>query len=361
MRVKAKCVLLLVLLTVLGITLLYNYHAAVDEEVPGELTRRERLLLQQVTRDPNRVIHYNYPITNEASISREPIDISVEMPAWQEVDKHIVVVTGFSQKKAYVGLGLIASVQAHMPVKKIIVYNLGVHPKIVKQMEQMCNVEVRRFNFTNYPKHAAKIDNKAWKIFALREVLMEYGGFFYASPQVRFRAPINFIIPYILKHEGIIAITNPQNLSVEVTHPDLYGILRTSPARFTKAHPNAFIASEHMWLALNGSVPETKIWTPLLDCASNWRCIGPHGSTWGDIEPNVNGTKAHTHRYDMSALSLLLYRNYYDSWHSDTSMNAILKRIADVIYHLDLHDYLWAHYCNPPKKEIDCSIERKLC
>ena len=36
------------------------------------------------------------------------------------------------------------------------------------QMQQMCNVEVRQFNFTKYPKHVSTIDNRAWKIFALR-------------------------------------------------------------------------------------------------------------------------------------------------------------------------------------------------
>ena len=54
------------------------------------------------------------------------------MPDWKELDHRIVVVTGFSQHLAYFGLGMIASVQAHMPLKKIIVYNLGIHPKLVK-------------------------------------------------------------------------------------------------------------------------------------------------------------------------------------------------------------------------------------
>lgn len=360
MRVKSKYIVLLLLLTLLGLALVYN-HVFLSDEQPSEPHHQERFLLQQVTRDPNRVVHYSYPISNNASMSRDPIDISLEMPPWQEVDKHMVVVTGFSQKKAYLGLGMIVSVQAHMPVKKIIVYNLGLHPRIVKQMEQMCNVEVRRFDFSRYPKHVATTTNLAWKIFALREVLKEYGGFFYASPQVRFRAPINFIVPYILKHEGIITRINPFNKTVDVTHPDLFTALGTREPLFDTAHPGAFIANEHMLMALNSSATEEKIWKPLLKCAGSWRCIGPYGSTWTDVEPFANGTKGHTHRYDTSALSVLLYQNYDDAWCSDEEMNAIFRRIADFRKRYELHDYLWAHYCNPPKKEIDCSIHKRMC
>ncbi|XP_072178576.1 uncharacterized protein [Diadema setosum] len=360
MRLKARSLLLLTVLGLLGV--LVYFYAFMDEDVEdSELQSRERRLLEQVTRDPNRVVYFNYPITNNVSASKEPIDIAVEMPPWQEIDKHIVVVTGFKQTRAYVGLGMIASVQAHMPVKKIIVYNLGIHPKIVKQMQQMCNVEVRRFNFTRYPRHVSRLENGAWKIFALREVMKEYGGFFYASPQVRFRAPINFIIPYLKKHHGILARTNPSNLTVEVSHPSLFRFFRSSAARFVAAHPEAHSAIPHMWLAVNNSETERQFWKPMMDCASNWRCIAPQGSTAVNLDPRSNGTSDHTHQYEASLLSLLLYRNFDHGWCQDVSLEATFKRLADVIHHLDLHDYLWAHYCNPPKKEVDCSIQRKLC
>lgn len=54
-----------------------------------------------------------------------------------ELDRHMPVVTGFRQSEAYLGLGMVASVQSHMPLKRIIVYTMGVHPKIMKQVGGM--------------------------------------------------------------------------------------------------------------------------------------------------------------------------------------------------------------------------------
>ena len=92
------------------------------------------LRFDQVTRDPSRIITYSYPISHTVNVSNETIDISRAMPNLKELDYRMVVVTGFSQHSAYLGLGMIASVQAHMPLKKIIVYNLGIHPKILKMV-----------------------------------------------------------------------------------------------------------------------------------------------------------------------------------------------------------------------------------
>ena len=102
------------------------------DDIPWESRRVLRFDL--VTRDPSRVITYNYPISGNFTLSNITIDLSKEEPDWKELDHRMVVVTGFNQHLAYIGLGMIASVQAHMPLKKVIVYNLGIHPKIVKSV-----------------------------------------------------------------------------------------------------------------------------------------------------------------------------------------------------------------------------------
>lgn len=99
-------------------------------------TFRERELLQHITRDPNRKIVYNYPISNNYTLRKISIDVSKELYSdKEELDRHMPVVTGMRQSEAYLGLGMVASVQSHMPLKRIIVYTMGVHPKIIKQVQ----------------------------------------------------------------------------------------------------------------------------------------------------------------------------------------------------------------------------------
>ena len=38
---------------------------------------------------------------------------------------------------------------------------------VVLQLRQMCNVEVRKVDFTKYPKHVRKTENHAWQILEL--------------------------------------------------------------------------------------------------------------------------------------------------------------------------------------------------
>ena len=51
-----------------------------------------------------------------------------------QLDRQMVIVLGFGSRRMYKGLGCVASIQSHMPFKKIIVYDLGIHPKMVKKV-----------------------------------------------------------------------------------------------------------------------------------------------------------------------------------------------------------------------------------
>ncbi|XP_022104428.1 uncharacterized protein LOC110986671 [Acanthaster planci] len=359
MRLKNKHYLaLLLLLITIGLYFLLFGQGDNDgtDDMPWESRRVLRFDL--ITRDPSRVVSYNYPITNNYTLSNITIDLSKVEPDWKELDHRMVVVTGFNQHLAYIGLGMIASVQAHMPLKKVIVYNLGIHPKIVKSMQQMCNVEVRRFNFDKYPKHLYKTDNKAWRVFALLDILNEYGAFFFVDPHIRFRAPLNLLFPFIIPHKGLIAKPDKKNTTLETTHPSLYHLFGLHIDDFKKHFPNGPAASQDALLVVNSSYLHTKLWSPLIACASKLKCIAPFGAVSNDVVPYG---RTHTHRFDFTAVTLLMYRAFMSSWYKDTRLNMMLDKTIDYVEPGGVHDYIWAHYCNPPKSEIDCSVQKNRC
>ncbi|XP_038059046.1 uncharacterized protein LOC119730298 isoform X2 [Patiria miniata] len=359
MRWKNKHYLVILLLLVsIGLYFFLFGQDNSDEadDIPWE--SRRVLRFDQITRDPSRVITYNYPTTGNYTLSNISIDLSKAEPEWKELDQHMVVVTGFSQHQAYLGLGMIASVQAHMPLKKIVVYNLGIHPKIVKSMQQMCSVEVRQFNFDNYPKHVRKTENKAWRVFALLDVLNEYGAFFYVDPHIRFRAPLNLLFPFIAPHKGLIAKADKKNTTFETTHPSLYHLFGLDKLDIKKNFPHAPAVSQDALLVVNSSDLHTKFWNPLVACASKLKCIAPYGAVPNDVTPYG---RTHTHRYDFTAVTLLMYRTFMSKWYTDARLNKMLDRTHDYTDPGGVHDYIWAHYCNPPKSDIDCSVQKHRC
>ena len=178
------------------------------------------------------------------------------------------------------------------------------------------------------------------------------------DPHVRFRAPINLLIPYISAHKGFIAKVDKRNTTSETTHPTLYQLFGLHMDDFNKRFPQAPAMSEHAFLVVNSTDLQKNFFQPLVSCAMKLKCIAPFGSVTEDVVPRG---RIHTHRYDFSAMSLLLYRTFLTKWFVDTEMNVMLEKIQDYVVPGGVHDYIWAHYCNPPKSEIDCSVHKGRC
>ncbi len=68
-------------------------------------------------------------------INPTPVDLAKgTAPDLTTLDRQMVIVLGFGSRRMYKGLGCVAAIQSHMPFKKIIVYDLGIHPKMVKKV-----------------------------------------------------------------------------------------------------------------------------------------------------------------------------------------------------------------------------------
>jgi len=77
----------------------------------------------------------------------------------------------------------------HYSYKKIIVYDLdGISddPHKVEELGRVCNLELRRFNYTGLPPHVKVLKHFAWKIFVEAEVLAEHDFVIYMDTSVFF-------------------------------------------------------------------------------------------------------------------------------------------------------------------------------
>ncbi|XP_072035436.1 uncharacterized protein [Amphiura filiformis] len=286
MRNKQKGVIAALLFAAVVITG-YYYHIE-----KAELDKQHQIRLKRfsyVTRDPDRRITFSYQTSINQSMNFDVSQVDLasgKMPSDTRLDRQMVIVMGFGSRRMYKGLGCVASIQSHMPFKKIIVYDLGIHPKMVKKLRQMCNVEVRKVDFSKYPKHVRKTENHAWQILELKSILKEYGAFFYIEPDMRLRAPISMLLPYIIKQNGILMDVESDNTTVQVTHPELFRALDMSIVNFKRDFPNAPIGTKFI-AAVNNSALVKTLWKPLADCALSWKCIAPFGSEHKDVVPEV--------------------------------------------------------------------------
>ena len=70
----------------------------------------------------------------------------------------LVVVTAASNNHYAESQDMIGSVQKFLPNTKLIVYDLGLTQKQKEKLHRYCNVEVRPFQFENYPPHTKSND-----------------------------------------------------------------------------------------------------------------------------------------------------------------------------------------------------------
>ncbi|XP_038044630.1 uncharacterized protein LOC119719296 [Patiria miniata] len=299
--------------------------------------------------------------------STEGIDIDI---AWGDIDFHnldlkTVIVTGLSGYTEEEGVGLVASAQIHMPFKKIIIYDLGVKQRTLDRLSPLCNVEIRKFDYTKYPAHVKILRNNAWKLVVITEALEEFGSVFYAHPHLRFRAPISILFPYVKQMHGFIPSMNDDTPLLEVTHPTTLRLMQVKPAQLNRTRgPGGSrgpgVISGHMLLFVMNSTLANRVLPGLRKCYLRSKCLSPPGAMWQLQRP---GKKLHRHHFDQAVLSLMMYKLYGVSWQPREEVQRMMKRLFVVLDEGDpVHELSWSFRCNPPKEEFDPAklLQKKL-
>ena len=236
----------------------------------------------------------------------------------RDLYEHLVVVTAFSNNHFEEAKDMIASVQTCLPKKKIIVYDLGLNSIQRNQTLKYCNVELRPFPFKDYQQpHVRKLYTYAWKPIITKLVSLEYDVIMYGDASLRMkscniRRALNYLFTFPFLN------MNPLFFStIEFTHDGMMEYLHYPKARKDIAHVQTLEASCYLMWA--HSVMQEKLIEPWLDCALHQECIAPEGSKlWPcNFTTFHDGHYIGCHRYDQSALNLILTREF--------GVDAILK------------------------------------
>ncbi|XP_072044307.1 uncharacterized protein [Amphiura filiformis] len=238
------------------------------------------------------------------------IDCEKEMPDLDQLWERLVIVTAFSENHVSEAKGMIGSVQKHMPGKRIVVYDLGIKPETKPKVKKFCGVKVRNFDFEKYPPHTKNLHTYAWKVFIIREALREFGAIFWADSSVRFLGSLKTALPYLHLHHGYMTHIHSYDPKVNAdirhqyyfTHRNMYQELGVSKTEYYNAKHAAPHVAANRQLIVNNSVMIERVLDPLTECAKRIECIAPVGAV-------VN-----KHRFDASALALLIYKNMRYEW-----------------------------------------------
>ena len=226
--------------------------------------------------------------------------------------KRLVVVTAYSSNHFKEGNGIIASVQKHLPQTKILLYDIGLTAEQRSNASKYCNVEVRTFQFDEYPEHVKKIRTYAWKPLIIREVSQEYDVIMYGDASLRVISPhIEKALACLLEFPFIDARPIPMPI-ISLTHNGTIDYLHFPPSRQHMATWGTVQAG--CWLMLANEIMKQKVIHPWADCALHQECIAPTGATTGGCRENVfahkDGRYIGCHRFDQSALNVILAKEF---------------------------------------------------
>eukprot|EP00057_Strongylocentrotus_purpuratus_P026983 XP_011681457.1 PREDICTED: uncharacterized protein LOC105446392 [Strongylocentrotus purpuratus] len=266
---------------------------------------------------------HHYPHLGE--FQNAQIDIERWIPPVDELYDRLRIITAISQNHYGEVMPWIATIQEFMPEKTIILYNMGLNTTSLQNVKNLCNVQVREFPFSSYPKHVKNLHTYAWKPIIIDITLREFGAIFWGDSSIRLKASLRNLIPISLKHHGYMTHFHGFDPKIKeeiqhqyyFTHPQLYANLGVNRTEYLQSENLAPHAAANRQLYLNSSYVHETIVQPMLQCALRYRCISPRGA------------KLPKHRFDASVLAILIYKNLKGEW---TRTNNDNRAFDEVVY-----------------------------
>ncbi|CAH1779243.1 unnamed protein product, partial [Owenia fusiformis] len=203
----------------------------------------------------------------------------------------VKIVTAANDDYFFGLMEFVASVHFWDPHTSIIVYDLGLRPQQKKKAESWCNVQVNPLPEST-PDHIRNEDRKryTWKPLILQDAVTKYGAIFYSDAGSVIRGPLE-PIRKLLIDDG--------HFFVQGQDMDMTKLLHEGMCRYFKVNKKmlkgkySFAGNTQGYV--RGGLAEKHILHPLVKCAISPECITPRGSS------------LQNHRYDQSALSIIIY------------------------------------------------------
>ena len=260
----------------------------------------------------------------------------------------LVVMTGISSNHLKESQDMIAAVQKYLPNTKLIVYDLGLNDAERKTMLTYCNVELRTFPFELYPPHVKELFKYAWKPIMHRDVAEEYEVILYGDASMRLKGnfkdkvlPLLQTFPYVPGPVGQLPI-------ISMIHEGMLNYLNVSRQEVADVLIHTLPATIHtVWATQQIKERLIKYW---VDCALHPECIAPPGTgIFGcnfDIVKTNPGKYIGCHRFDQSALNVILYREFgAEVWTNVQQHNEVVTAVLTIERHPT--SYYEIKHCTP--------------
>jgi len=196
---------------------------------------------------------------------------------------------------------LAASLRYWAPQNKLVVYNLGMNERNVKEIEDNENnmwsnvLEIKWKDGipSHFPEHVHAGKKYAWKPIAINETLHEYHNIFWLDAGSTVVGNLSEAMRIV--HQTGIFLVKGQDL-------DMMGRSHESTFQFLGHNKADFRAGPHFSGNTQAYLYPSRYVGPLVEanaaCALVEDCISPPGSSLGN------------HRYDQTTMSILAYRDH---------------------------------------------------
>ena len=245
----------------------------------------------------------------------------------------LVVVSAISSNHMSEATEMIISVQRHMPNARLIMYSLGLTRKEMALLQSYCNLELRVFDFDKYPALAYtkyNLRKYGWKPLIVNEVAEEYELISWFDASVRLTGPIDEnVFKYLQSTPAFLpgpwvgkTCINSKQPIVSYTHDHMLTYLFPNKSRDIPALRRELAVWGHLqggvWLVWLNRNMRKRILNNWVDCALHEECLAPRDAGV-DCSPikralisqfSPQGEYIGCHRYDQSALDLILYREF---------------------------------------------------
>ena len=235
----------------------------------------------------------------------------------------LVVVTALSSNHFDEAQDMIASVQSNLPNTTIVLFDLGLSDSHRKSISEKCNVEIRKFDFNKYSNvpTVKNLVSYAWKPVIIKEISLDYEVILYGDTSLRVLRPVTeLLLSYLLDFPYVSGPIAGQPV-VSLTHDGMVAYLKLNQTReqiFRDLNQTYQGNSFCMWMT---KVFQEKFLSNWVDCASHQECISPKGASIFGCNlnnlklPSYKGEYVGCHRFDQSALNLILYREFgVENW-----------------------------------------------
>ncbi|ELU07489.1 hypothetical protein CAPTEDRAFT_204101 [Capitella teleta] len=224
---------------------------------------------------------------------------------------HFVFAMACSENHYNESRDAIASTQKFFPDRRILFYDWGLNPEQKMEVQGLCGVDCKPFNFSEFPAAASLRGRplyQAHKIFVIMDAMADNDAVFWIDTSVRFMSN-NLTSAYnkAIESDGIVYFSKTTHSTFAVTHPSTYNFIPTNLTAQKKLNQLATNAALYY---KTRKIFDGVLWWWFL-CALRKDCISPTTEMICDFGLRDRMLEyAGCHRVDQSVANLLVSNLY---------------------------------------------------